>query len=185
MGRAMVCPLRNGIFPAISVNKDVIVISNSSSPNVNSWALRTLKGFPGGSHGKESACNVGYLGSIPSEDPLEKGMATHSSILVWRIPWIEKPGELQSMGSQRVRHDWATNAHTMTHKKEKNICNPVAIRLQPLPIVNSEKLRRWKNAGYWPQKAEMPAKEWFQWAQTPASAQTRKSVKFLNLGYLL
>ena len=39
------------------------------------------------------------------EDPLEKGMATHSSILAWRIPWTEKPGGLQSMGSQRVGHD--------------------------------------------------------------------------------
>ena len=39
------------------------------------------------------------------EDPLEKGMATHSSILVWRIPWAEEPGRLQSMGSQKVRHD--------------------------------------------------------------------------------
>ena len=43
--------------------------------------------FPGGSDGKESACNVGDLGSIPSwEDPLDEGMATHSSILAWRIP---------------------------------------------------------------------------------------------------
>ena len=39
------------------------------------------------------------------EDPLEKGMVTHSSILAWRIPWTEEPGGLQSMGSQRVRHD--------------------------------------------------------------------------------
>ena len=39
------------------------------------------------------------------EDPLKKGMATYSSILVWRIPWTEEPGGLQSMGSQRVRHD--------------------------------------------------------------------------------
>ena len=39
------------------------------------------------------------------EDPLEKGMATHSSILAWRIPWIEEPSMLQSMGSQRVRED--------------------------------------------------------------------------------
>ena len=43
------------------------------------------------------------------EDPLEKGMATHSSILVWRIPWTEEPGGLQSMELQRVRHNWATN----------------------------------------------------------------------------
>ena len=43
--------------------------------------------------------------SLGQEDPLEKGMATHSSILAWRIPWTEKPGRLQSMGSQRVRDD--------------------------------------------------------------------------------
>ena len=42
--------------------------------------------------------------SLGWEDPLEKGMATYSSILAWRIPWTEEPGELQSMGSQRVRH---------------------------------------------------------------------------------
>ena len=43
--------------------------------------------------------------SLGQENPLEKGMATHSSILAWRIPWTEKPGGLQSMGSQRVRQD--------------------------------------------------------------------------------
>ena len=43
--------------------------------------------------------------SLGWEDPLEKGMATHSSILAWKIPWTEEPGGLQSMGSQRVGHD--------------------------------------------------------------------------------
>ena len=43
--------------------------------------------------------------SLDWEDPLENRMATHSSILAWSIPWTEKPGELQSMESQRVRHD--------------------------------------------------------------------------------
>ena len=43
------------------------------------------------------------------EDPLEKAMATHSSTLAWKIPWTEEPGRLQSMGSLRVRHDWATS----------------------------------------------------------------------------
>ena len=62
-------------------------------------------GFPGGSDGKESACNAGDLGLIPGEDPLEQGMATLSSILAWRIPWTEEPGGLQSMGSHRVGHD--------------------------------------------------------------------------------
>ena len=102
-------------------------------------------GFPGGSASKESACNVGDLGSIPRlgrspgegkgyplqyswaslvaqlvknsmamqetwvqslgwEEPLEKEMATHSSTLAWRIPWMEELSRLQSMGSQRVGH---------------------------------------------------------------------------------
>ena len=43
--------------------------------------------------------------SLNQEDPLEEGMATHSSILAWRIPWTEEPGGLQSMGSQRDGHD--------------------------------------------------------------------------------
>ena len=46
--------------------------------------------------------------SLGREDPLEKEMATHSSILAWRIPWTEEPGGLQSMGLQRVRHDLVT-----------------------------------------------------------------------------
>ena len=50
--------------------------------------------------------------SLSREDLLEKGMATHSSILAWRIPWTEEPGGLQSMGSQSVTHNWVTNAFT-------------------------------------------------------------------------
>ena len=46
-----------------------------------------------------------WVRSLGWEDPLEKGMATHSSILAWRISWTEEPGGLQSMGSQRVGHD--------------------------------------------------------------------------------
>ena len=67
--------------------------------------------FPGGSDGKASAYNAGDLGSIPGsgrspgEDLLEKEMVTHSSILAWKIPWTEKPGRLQAMGSKRVGHD--------------------------------------------------------------------------------
>ena len=56
--------------------------------------------------GKESACNAGdVVLSLGWEDPLEKEMATYSSTLAWRIPWMEEPGGLQSMGSQRVRHE--------------------------------------------------------------------------------
>ena len=63
-------------------------------------------GFPGGSDGKESACNTGDLGLILCwEDPLEKGMATHSSILAWRISWTEDPGRHYSPWNHRVRYN--------------------------------------------------------------------------------
>ena len=58
---------------------------------------------------KNPSANVGdkerQVRFLGGEDPLEEGMATHSSILAWRIPWTEEPGGLQSIGSQRVRHD--------------------------------------------------------------------------------
>ena len=47
------------------------------------------------------------------EDPLEKEMATNSSTIAWKIPWTEEPGRLQSMGSQRVGHDWANSLHLL------------------------------------------------------------------------
>ena len=62
--------------------------------------------FPGDSDGKGIAYNAGDPGSIPGqEDLLEKEMATHSSIVAWKIPWTEEPGRLQSTRSQRVRHN--------------------------------------------------------------------------------
>ena len=70
-------------------------------------------GFPCGSPGKESSCNVGELGSILGlEDPLEKGKATHSSILAWGIPRT-----VQSMGLQRVENDWAAFTFTFNSFK--------------------------------------------------------------------
>ena len=54
-----------------------------------------------------------WVRSLGWEDPLEKGMATHPSILAWRIPWTEEPGRLQSMGSQGVGHNRATNTFTL------------------------------------------------------------------------
>ena len=60
-----------------------------------------------------------WFWSLDWEDPLEKGTATHSSILAWRIPWTEEPGRLQSMGSQRAGHDWAT--FTSFHNLEVNL----------------------------------------------------------------
>ena len=46
-----------------------------------------------------------WVGSLGRQDPLEKGMATHSSVLAWRMPWTEEPGGLQSTGSESVGHD--------------------------------------------------------------------------------
>ena len=67
-------------------------------------------GFPAGSDGKESACNVGDLGSIPgSRRSPGEGNGNPLQILAWEIPWTEEPGGLQSTGSQRVVHHWATS----------------------------------------------------------------------------
>jgi len=79
--------------------------------------------FPGGSDGKVSVYNAGdplvllpnLVQSLGWEDPLEKEMAIHSSTIAWKIPWTEEPGRLQSMGSQRVGHDWATSLRCMVN----------------------------------------------------------------------
>ena len=69
----------------------------------NNKDTRSLEYIEGGSDGKESACSAGDLGW---EDPLKKGMATHSSILAWRIPWTEGHDGPQSMVSWTVGHNW-------------------------------------------------------------------------------
>ena len=67
---------------------------------------RRASGFPGGLVVKNLPANAQDTDSIlGQEDPLEKKMTTHSSILAWKISWTEEPGGLQSMGSQRVKHD--------------------------------------------------------------------------------
>ena len=59
--------------------------------------------------------------SLGQEDLLEKEMATHSSTLAWKIPWTQEPGGLQSIGSQRVRHDWATSMSMSQYLKSLDI----------------------------------------------------------------
>ena len=72
-------------------------------------------GFPGGSAVKNlPAMQETQVQSLGREDPLEKGMATHSSILAWKIPWMEEPGGPQSMGSLRVGQDSATSLSLFT-----------------------------------------------------------------------
>ena len=80
---------------------------------MSSTFLMGIRYYPGDSDGKESACSAGaWVQSLGEEDPLEKKVATHSSIPACKIPWTEEPGGLQFMESQRVRHHWATDTHT-------------------------------------------------------------------------
>ena len=89
-------------------------------------------GFPGESVVKYlPAMQETSVWSLGWEDPLEKGMATLSSIPAWRIPWTEEPGGLQSTGSQRVRHDWATKP---THPL--SLLNAQILSLDIFPLLN-------------------------------------------------
>ena len=94
----------NGIYQARVLEWVVIAFSSSKL-----LKLKWSQDFWGGSVGKESSCQYkrcGFVQSLGREDALEKEMATHSSILAWRILWTEEPHGLQSIGSQRVRHHW-------------------------------------------------------------------------------
>ena len=76
-----------------------------------------------------------WVRALGQKDPLEKVVVTHSRILAWRIPWTKEPGGLQSMGSQRVRHDWETNTLTFTLQvntsQETNLCEYSGL---PIPV---------------------------------------------------
>ena len=84
--------------------------------------LRILNGFPGGTSGKEPTCHCRrqemWVWSLGEEDLLEEGRATHSSILDWGIPWTEEPCGLQSIGLQRVAHDWSNLACTHAGRRK-------------------------------------------------------------------
>ena len=75
----------------------IVIIRYIIGHIITSLVAQTAKNLP--------AMQETWVRSLGGEDPLEKGTATHPSILAWRIPWTEEPGGLQSMGSQRVRHD--------------------------------------------------------------------------------
>ena len=88
----------------------------------------------------QSSMQETWVCSVGREDALEKGRATHSSILTWKIPWTEEPGRLQSMWLQRVRPDWETNTFTFNAKWQKHL------PLQALPSVMEiivQKLSGW------------------------------------------
>ena len=99
-----------------------------------------MQAFPCVSADKESTCNLGDLGPIPGWGrshgegkgyPLqsEKAVAPHSSTLAWKIPWMEEPGGLKSMGSLRVRHDWATLLSRLTFVHWRRKWQPTAVFL--------------------------------------------------------
>ena len=87
------------------------------------------KGLSGGSVVKNLPANIREQEtqdwSPGWKDPLEKEMATHSSILAWKIPWTEEPGRLQSMGSHRLRHDWMTEYNTVLTLKKEIKCHSI------------------------------------------------------------
>ena len=86
-----------------------------------------------------------WVRSRGQEDPLEKGMANHSSILAQRILWTEKPGELQSMGLQRDRNDWATNTHTHAKWLESQLSQNAQHLTVPKRLEGSAWARCWGN----------------------------------------
>ena len=102
-------------FPDSSVGKESICNAGETGSvprlGISTWRRNRLptpvfSGFPGGSAVKNlPAMWETLVQSLDRDSPLEKAVATHSSILAWRIPWMEEPGRLQSTGSQRVRHD--------------------------------------------------------------------------------
>ena len=130
-------------------------------------------GLPWGLDGKESACRARDLGSVAGwEDPLEKGMASHSRSVAWRMPWTEEPGGLQSVGSQRARHDWASNTFifTFTWGSSLNRCvRPIYCFISPNSQsrgLSRARRPRWrtKNPGVG-----------MRWCLSPASATVREA----------
>ena len=107
---------------------------HTGPPKANFLFLAIAWGFPGGSECNLPAMRETQVWSLGQEDLLEKGMAIHSSILAWRIPRTDELGGLQAMGSQRVRHDWATNTTTKYF-----------IRLSQMRILNLVKISSFNN----------------------------------------
>ena len=90
------------LLTPLSVYALIIIVSK-----ITSLVSQTVKRLP--------TMQETQVWSLGLEDALEKEMATHSSILAWKIPWTEQPGWLLSMGSHRVRHDWATSLSLSHH----------------------------------------------------------------------
>ena len=84
----------------------------------------------------KAAVHETHIWSMGQEDPLEKEMANHSSILAWRNPWTEEPDGLQSMGSQRVKHNWAANLIPMPLVPSAFCRLPPGVTLRGKPTIH-------------------------------------------------
>ena len=106
--------------------------------HLDSILLSSYLYFAFGSDGKASVYNVGDpVWSLGWEVSLEKEMAIHSRTIAWKIPWIEEPGRLQSIGSQRVGHDWANSLITFAQFTHVIACISTSV------LFNGETLFLW------------------------------------------
>ena len=93
-------------------NAETRVQTRKSKYRVNVLVAQMVKNLP--------EVQETWVCSLGLEDPLEEDMATHSSVLAWRVPWTEEPGGLQSIGSQRAGHDCLTNTSTFIMMRRKD-----------------------------------------------------------------
>ena len=113
---------------------------------------QTAKCFPGDLDESLPVVQETWVQFLGQEDPLEKEMATHSSILAWKIPWTEEPGGLQSMGLQTVGHDRATNTFTgLTFQDSKEL---ISLTRLSLHWATSTKFRKEENCISPPQSVQ-------------------------------
>ena len=135
------------------------------------------EGFPGGSAVKNLPVvqepQEPWVGSLSQEDPLEEGTATHSSIPAWRIPWTEEPGELQSTGLQRVRHNWSDLACMQR-------CMAAPSKVGVLFGSVSNKLKKKKKKAFMTQ-LEIKTNIWWWYGMTVHFSPVLKGVFFLLL----
>ena len=122
--------------------------------------------------------------SLGQEDPLEKGMATNSRILTWRIPGTEDPVRLQSMGSQRVQHDWATFTSTLSRKNSDSHTVPAlqVLHLQvPLPARLTPRHMHCKRLGFHPCVRKIPWRR--KWQPSPVFMPGKSHGQMSLVGY--
>ena len=126
----------------------IILLSSFWPPEI-----RCNRGFPGGASGKEPTCQC-RRHNRRGFHPLEEDMATHSSILAWRIPWTEEPGGLQSTGLQRVKHYRSNIArtHKLLSRSQQN-CISAGYMEQSVPYL------------FWPREVAL-----ISWLRVPTTA---------------